>query len=151
VKQLNTTPTMNKLNNKLTKDIISMLTTLGVNFNNISQDGENYNLRIVSIWEESYYNANIGNKKRYYFNFEVTLEKTNRDSPTQIKDRLNYSWNRRSRLVRMNRMRKFNSETLINKFFNDQDVREYLKCLGMEVARWDWMKTITYKEVESVK
>jgi hypothetical protein len=141
---------MNKVNTKVTKEINNILKTMGVEFNNLVQDRERYNLRIVSIWEEEYYNAYCGNKKRYYFNFEVTLEKSNRDSPSQIQDRLNYSWNKRGRLVRMNRMRKYNCENLINNFFNGQDVKEYLLCLGFEVARWDFINKITYKEVEKL-
>ena len=142
---------MNKVNTKVTKEINNILKEMGVEFNNLVQDRERYNLRIVSIWEEEYYyNAYCGNKKRYYFNFEVTLEKSNRDSPSQIQDRLNYSWNKRGRLVRMNRMRKYNCENLINNFFNGQDVKEYLLCLGFEVARWDFVNKITYKEVEKL-
>ena len=141
---------MNKVNTKVTKEINNILKEMGVEFNNLVQDRERYNLRIVSIWEEEYYNAYCGNRQRYYFNFEVTMEKTNRDSPSQIKDRLNYSWNKRGRLVRMNRLRKYNCENLINSFFDGQEVKDYLKCLGFEVARWDFIKSITYKEVEKL-
>lgn len=141
---------MNKVNTKVTKEINNILKTMGVEFNNLVQDRERYNLRIVSIWEEEYYNAYCGNKKRYYFNFEVTLEKSNRDSPSQIQDRLNYSWNKRGRLVRMNRMRKYNCENLINNFFDGQDVKDLLKCIGIEVARWGFINKITYKEVEKL-
>lgn len=140
---------MNKVNTKVTKDINNILKTMGVDFTSGLCEGNKYSLRIVSLWEEDYYTVN-GDKKRYYFNVEVTMSKDDRYSPSSNNEVLRYSWNKRSRLVRLNRMRKFRYETAINDFFNTNDVKDLLKCIGFEVARWDCIKQITYKEVEKL-
>ena len=140
---------MNKVNTKVTKDINNILKTMGVDFTSGVCEGNKYSLRIVSLWEEDYYRLD-GHKKRYYFNVEVTMSKDDRYSPSSNNEVLRYSWNKRSRLVRLNRMRKFRYETAINDFFEKNEVKDLLKCIGFEVARWDCIKQITYKEVEKL-
>ena len=140
---------MNKVNTKVTKEINNILKEMGVDFTSGVCEGNKYSLRIVSLWEEEYWTT-YGDNKRYYFNIEVTLSKDDRYSPTSHNDMLKYSWNKRSRLVRLNRMRKYRYETAINDFFNTNDIAGLLKCFGIEVARWDFIKKITYKEVEKL-
>lgn len=140
---------MNKVNNKITKEINNILKEMGVDFTSGIYDGNKFHLRIVSLWEEDYY-AVSGDNKRYRFNFEVTMSKDDRYSPSSNNEALKYSWNKRSRLVRLNRMRKYRYETAINDFLNANDVKDLLKCMGIEVAKWDLINKITFKEVEKL-